>query len=56
MRRLIDAVRAFVVDEEGAALVEYAFLIALIAIVAIIVVATLGNKVSEKFSELESKF
>jgi pilus assembly protein Flp/PilA len=56
MRRLRDAVRRFVKEEKGAALVEYAFLIALIAIVAIVVVATLGNKVSEKFSELESKF
>lgn len=56
MRRLTDAVRTFAGDEEGAALVEYAILVALIALVAIIVVATLGNKVSEKFSELESKW
>lgn len=56
MRRLIDAVRRFAGDEEGAALVEYAILVALIAIVAILVVATLGNKVSEKFSEFESKW
>ena len=56
MRRLIDAVRRFAGDEEGAAIVEYAVLVALIAIVAILVVATLGNKVSEKFSEFESKW
>lgn len=56
MRRLIDAVRRLAVDEEGAAIVEYAILVALIAIVAILVVATLGNKVSEKFSEFESKW
>jgi Flp pilus assembly pilin Flp len=56
MRRLIDAVRRFAGDEEGAAIVEYAILVALIAIVAILVVATLGNKVSEKFSEFESKW
>lgn len=56
MRRLTDAVRTFVGDEEGAAIVEYAILVALIALVAILVVATLGNKVSEKFSELEAKW
>lgn len=56
MRRLIDAVRRFAGDEEGAAIVEYAILVALIAIVAILVVATLGNKVSEKFSEFEAKW
>ena len=56
MRRLTDAVRTFAGDEEGAALVEYAILVALIALVASIVVATVGNKVSEKFSELESKW
>lgn len=56
MRRLIDAVHGFAVDEEGAAIVEYAILVALIAIVAILVVAALGNKVSEKFSEFESKW
>lgn len=47
--------RRFVLEEEGAAMVEYAFLVALIAVIAIIVVATLGNKVSEKYSELASK-
>ncbi len=56
MKRLIGAVRKFIAGEEGAAIVEYAILIVFIAIVAIVVVAVLGNKVSEKFSEFESKF
>jgi pilus assembly protein Flp/PilA len=41
--RLISAVRK---DEEGAALVEYALLIGLIAVVCIIVVTQLGLAVS----------
>ncbi len=46
----------FLEDEEGAALVEYGILIALIAIICIILVATVGNKISAKFSELDAKF
>jgi pilus assembly protein Flp/PilA len=55
MNRVVNAVRNFVADEEGAALVEYGILVALIAVVAIIVIATVGNKVSEKFSEVAAK-
>ena len=45
--KLISAVRK---DEEGAALVEYALLIGLIAVVCIIVVQNLGTAVSGKLS------
>ncbi len=55
MRRLARGVRNFGGNEDGAALVEYAILIALIAVICIVVVATVGNKVSEKFSELAAK-
>jgi pilus assembly protein Flp/PilA len=55
MARLTAAVRNFVRQEDGAALVEYAILVALIAVIALVVVATLGNKVSAKFSEVASK-
>jgi pilus assembly protein Flp/PilA len=43
--KLINAVRK---DEEGAALVEYALLIGLIAVVCIIAVTQLGQAVSGK--------
>lgn len=52
MSRLVHVVRNFIREEEGAALVEYGILLALIAVVALVVVATLGNKVSEKFSAI----
>lgn len=52
MSRLARRVRNFADNEDGAALVEYAILVALIAVIALVVVATLGNKVSAKFSEI----
>jgi len=55
MVSLTRAVRKFVRDEEGAALVEYGILIALIAVVCIVLVATVGNKISQKFSEINAK-
>jgi pilus assembly protein Flp/PilA len=41
----------FIADEEGASLVEYALLVALIAIVAIAAIILLGQRVSTKLSE-----
>jgi Flp pilus assembly pilin Flp len=37
-------------NQKGASLVEYALLVALIAVVCIVAMKTLGNRVSEKFS------
>lgn len=41
-------------DERGASLVEYALLVALIAIVCIAAISFLGGKASEKFSSVGS--
>jgi len=41
-------------DEEGASLVEYALLVALIAIVCILAITFLGGKASGKFSSIGS--
>ena len=40
--------------ERGASLVEYALLVALIAVVCIIAVSLLGSTASKKFSEVTS--
>jgi pilus assembly protein Flp/PilA len=40
-------------DERGASLVEYALLLALIAVVCILAITTLGNKASSKFESIE---
>jgi len=42
----------FLMDEEGATAVEYALMVALIAVVIIAAVTFLGDEVSEKFSTI----
>jgi pilus assembly protein Flp/PilA len=44
----------FNTDERGAALVEYALLVALIAVVCILALTTLGGGISEKFNQVNS--
>jgi pilus assembly protein Flp/PilA len=41
-------------DERGASLVEYALLVALIAVVCIVAVTFLGTSASDKFSKVGS--
>ena len=41
-------------DEKGASMVEYGLLVVLIAIVALVAVATSGDELSESFSEIAS--
>ena len=42
-------------SERGAALVEYALLLALIAVVCIVALTTLGGKANSKFESIGSK-
>ena len=42
-------------DEEGASLVEYVLLVALIAVVCIAAITLLGQKASDKFSYTATK-
>ena len=44
----------FSTDERGASLVEYALLVALIAVVCIVAVTTLGTNAAKKFSTVGS--
>lgn len=41
-------------DERGASMVEYALLVVLIAIIALVAVAYAGNELSETYSEIDS--
>jgi len=54
MKRLSNVVRAFGRDEEGAALVEYGMLVLLIAVLCILVIQSLGKKVSNGFATVNS--
>jgi len=51
---LANWLRARVDDERGASLVEYALLVALIAVVCILAITFLGNSASNKFSSVGS--
>ena len=42
----------FFKDEEGATMVEYALMVALIAVVSIAIVTTLGTTIAAKFGEV----
>jgi pilus assembly protein Flp/PilA len=42
-------------DERGASLVEYALLVALIAVVCIVAIGFVGTRASEKFSNVASR-
>ena len=44
----------FAGDEEGASLVEYALLVALIAVVAILAITFVGQQVDSNFTEIGS--
>lgn len=45
---------AFLKDEEGATMVEYGLMVALIAVVAMVGAALLGENVNTKFNEVAS--
>ncbi len=47
-------IKSHVKSDRGASLVEYALLVALIAVVCIIAITFLGNEASQKFSEVGS--
>ena len=55
MLRMWTALQArFVSDEDGASLVEYGLLVALIAIVAILAITFVGTSVDSNFTEIGS--
>ena len=55
MESLKRAAGKFIREEEGAALAEYAILVAFIAIVSITIITTFGGKISAKFQEISDK-
>ena len=46
MNRFVSAIRRFVSDSEGAAIVEYGLLILLIAVLCIVAIKVLGSSIS----------
>ncbi len=45
----------FLKEEEGATMVEYAILVALISVVAIVIIASVGGEVNSAFTEVDTQ-
>lgn len=52
---MLDQVKKFFKDEEGAAAIEYALLVGLIAVAIVASVQLLGTKVSDTFTTITGK-
>ena len=50
----MNALKTMLTDESGATMVEYGIMVALIAAVCIVLISTLGGKVSTAFSSVNS--
>jgi len=50
LSKVIDRAKWLYADEEGATMVEYALLLALIAVVSILIITSLGSKVKGTFT------
>lgn len=51
---MLNKVKALWRDEEGATMVEYALMLALIAVVCILVITALGGKVRDTFQNVDT--
>jgi pilus assembly protein Flp/PilA len=54
MKKLLNKLSSFTKKEDGATMVEYAIMVALIAIVSIVVIRGLGQEVSTTFGVVSS--
>jgi pilus assembly protein Flp/PilA len=54
MNRFGGILRAFVAEEDGATMIEYALLVALIAVVVAVALVTLGTTISAKYTAVSS--
>ncbi len=54
MSRLSTLTRRFVRDDEGATLLEYGMLVLLIAVLSIVAIKSIGQKVSNGFSTVDT--
>ncbi|MFQ5429818.1 MAG: Flp family type IVb pilin [Phycisphaerae bacterium] len=54
MKGLLNRVKAFWKDEEGATATEYAVMLALIIVISLAAISALGDKVSDVFVDIES--
>ena len=53
MKKLVNRMKAFLKDEDGATATEYAVRLALISVIALGAISALGTKVSQVFVNVE---
>jgi len=54
MREMVKRVKAFMPNEDGAALIEYGMLVLLVALLCIVAVKAMGSKVANGFNSANS--
>ena len=54
LSKMVDQAKWLYADEEGATMVEYALLLALIAVVSILIITSLGTKVRTTFTSADT--
>jgi pilus assembly protein Flp/PilA len=55
MSKFASFFRTFIKDEEGASLVEYALLVALIALACVVALTATGTSISDMFTRINNK-
>jgi pilus assembly protein Flp/PilA len=53
--KLVNTIKAFVRDEEGQDLIEYALLVALISLVCVVALTDAGTQVNNIFTSIKNK-
>ncbi len=54
MKGLLNRMRSFLKEDEGATATEYAVMLALIIVISLAAISALGEKVSDVFVDIES--
>ena len=54
MKALVNSIKSFIREEEGATATEYAVMLALIIVISLAGISALGEKVSDVFVDIES--
>ena len=55
MKGIVNRIKSFIRDEEGATATEYAVMLALIIVISLAAISALGDKVSDVFVDIESQ-
>ena len=50
----MQTLRSFIKNEDGATMVEYGLMVALIAVVCIVIIASIGTKLNTKFTTVDN--